>query len=227
MPLHGYPRVYPDYQSPFYINTSRSTPQSSYMQENVRSDNDHRNFLVPENKYQVTSTTVPPGTYSIKGKERHLKGKERQYQEFEEKEQGMAKETPVTKKLPANFPKNQEGARPPRNCLHNAQKTKKELGHQEISCKIPKNQERASSKPLTKSQAMVKPHAKLQSMSLAKGKSQDENKEGDIDKGKDERDIDKGKDESEKGDRVFLKGGGDIDKSNSFPLSLVAKGIFN
>ncbi|CAH7688243.1 hypothetical protein PPACK8108_LOCUS23179 [Phakopsora pachyrhizi] len=51
-PPHGYPRIYPEYQSPYDVNPSRSTPQSSYIQDHVRSDDDHRNFLVPENEYQ-------------------------------------------------------------------------------------------------------------------------------------------------------------------------------
>ncbi|KAI8458723.1 hypothetical protein BY996DRAFT_6500205 [Phakopsora pachyrhizi] len=97
-PPHEYPRIYPDYQSPYDINPSRSTPQSSYMQDHAISDDNHRNFLVPENEYQVPTTTFLSGSYSIKGKERQsqdfgqsphsgiqsLKGKERQYQDFEE-----------------------------------------------------------------------------------------------------------------------------------------------
>ncbi|CAH7690896.1 hypothetical protein PPACK8108_LOCUS26360 [Phakopsora pachyrhizi] len=35
-PPHGYLRIYPEYQSPYDVNPSRSTPQSSYMQEAVR-----------------------------------------------------------------------------------------------------------------------------------------------------------------------------------------------
>ncbi|KAI8453275.1 hypothetical protein BY996DRAFT_6519537 [Phakopsora pachyrhizi] len=98
LPPHGYPRIYPEYQTPYDVNTSRSTPQSSYMQDHARSDYDHRNFLDPENEYQVPTTTFPSGSYSIKGKERQshdfgqsphseiqsFKGKERQYQDFEE-----------------------------------------------------------------------------------------------------------------------------------------------
>ncbi|CAH7677511.1 hypothetical protein PPACK8108_LOCUS12677 [Phakopsora pachyrhizi] len=97
-PPDGYPRIYPEYQSPYDVNPSRSTPQSSYMQDHARSDYDHRNFLVPENDYQVPTTKFLSGSYSIKGKERRsqdfdqsahsgiqsLKGKERQYQDFEE-----------------------------------------------------------------------------------------------------------------------------------------------
>ncbi|CAH7682653.1 hypothetical protein PPACK8108_LOCUS15687 [Phakopsora pachyrhizi] len=41
-PPHGYPTIYPDYQNPYDIYKSRSRPQSSYMQENLRSDNYHR-----------------------------------------------------------------------------------------------------------------------------------------------------------------------------------------
>ncbi|CAH7677468.1 hypothetical protein PPACK8108_LOCUS12621 [Phakopsora pachyrhizi] len=70
LPPHGYPRVHPEYQSPYDVNPSRSTPQSSYMQDHARSDDDHRNFLVPENEYQVSTTTFPSGSCSIKGKER-------------------------------------------------------------------------------------------------------------------------------------------------------------
>ncbi|CAH7673617.1 hypothetical protein PPACK8108_LOCUS8499 [Phakopsora pachyrhizi] len=70
LPPHGYPRVHPEYQSPYDVNPSRSTPQSSYMQDHARSDDDHRNFLVPEIEYQVPTTTFPSGSYSIKGKQR-------------------------------------------------------------------------------------------------------------------------------------------------------------
>ncbi|CAH7670544.1 hypothetical protein PPACK8108_LOCUS5270 [Phakopsora pachyrhizi] len=52
-PPRGYPRIYPQYQSPYDINPSRSTPQSSYMQDHARSDDDHRNLLVPENENQL------------------------------------------------------------------------------------------------------------------------------------------------------------------------------
>ncbi|KAI8448892.1 hypothetical protein BY996DRAFT_8413523 [Phakopsora pachyrhizi] len=94
-PPHGYPRRYPEYQNPYDINPSRSTPQSSYIQEHERSDDDNRNFLVPEKEYQVSTTTIAPGSYRIKGKEmqsqdfgqshqsgiQNLKGKERKYQD--------------------------------------------------------------------------------------------------------------------------------------------------
>ncbi|CAH7674751.1 hypothetical protein PPACK8108_LOCUS9683 [Phakopsora pachyrhizi] len=97
-PPHGYPRIYPEYQSQYDFNPSRSTPQSSYLQDHARSDDDHRNFLVPEIEYQVPTTSFPSSSYSIKGKERQsqnfgqsphseiqsFKGKERQYQDFEE-----------------------------------------------------------------------------------------------------------------------------------------------
>ncbi|CAH7690509.1 hypothetical protein PPACK8108_LOCUS25877 [Phakopsora pachyrhizi] len=77
---HGYPRIYPDYQN------------------HARSDDDHRNFLVSENEYQVPTTKFNSDSYSIKGRKRQsqdfnqsphpgiqsLKGKERQYQDFEE-----------------------------------------------------------------------------------------------------------------------------------------------
>ncbi|CAH7685670.1 hypothetical protein PPACK8108_LOCUS20241 [Phakopsora pachyrhizi] len=81
-PPHGHPRIYPEYQSPYDINPSRSTPQSSYMQDHARSNDDHRNFLVPENEYQERQSqdfgqSPHSGIQS-------LKGKERQYQEFEE-----------------------------------------------------------------------------------------------------------------------------------------------
>ncbi|KAI8448160.1 hypothetical protein BY996DRAFT_8398029 [Phakopsora pachyrhizi] len=52
-PPHGHPRIYPEKQSPYEFSPSRSTPQSSYIQGHARSDGDHRNFLVPENEYQV------------------------------------------------------------------------------------------------------------------------------------------------------------------------------
>ncbi|KAI8448262.1 hypothetical protein BY996DRAFT_6582642 [Phakopsora pachyrhizi] len=64
-PPHGYPRINPEYQSPYDVNPSRSTPQSSYMQDHARSDDDHRNFLDPENEYLVPETTFPSGSYSI------------------------------------------------------------------------------------------------------------------------------------------------------------------
>ncbi|CAH7685238.1 hypothetical protein BY996DRAFT_6493646 [Phakopsora pachyrhizi] len=111
-PLHEYPRIYPNYQYPYDVNPSRSTPQSSYMQDHERSNDDHRNFLVPVNEYQVPTTTFPSGSYSIKGKERQsqdfvqsphsgiqsMKGKERQYQDFEESLDGdksRDKQTPL------------------------------------------------------------------------------------------------------------------------------------
>ncbi|CAH7673821.1 hypothetical protein PPACK8108_LOCUS8718 [Phakopsora pachyrhizi] len=84
-PPHGYPRIYPEYQNQYNVNLSRSTPQSSYMQDHARSDDDHRNFLAPENEYQVPTTTFPSGSYSIKDKERQsqdfVQSKERQYQD--------------------------------------------------------------------------------------------------------------------------------------------------
>ncbi|CAH7688053.1 hypothetical protein PPACK8108_LOCUS22955 [Phakopsora pachyrhizi] len=96
-PPHRYPRIYPKYQSPYDINPSRSTPQSSYMQDHARSDDDHRNFLVPENEYQVPTTTFTFCSYSIKCNKgqsqdfgqspqsvnQSLKAKEGQYQDFE------------------------------------------------------------------------------------------------------------------------------------------------
>ncbi|CAH7687125.1 hypothetical protein PPACK8108_LOCUS21865 [Phakopsora pachyrhizi] len=111
-PPHGFPRIFSVYQSPYDINPSRSTPQSSDMQDHARSNDDHRNFLLPENEYQVPTTTFPSGSYSIKGKERQsqdfgqsphsgiqsLKGKERQYQDFEESLDGdksKEKQTPL------------------------------------------------------------------------------------------------------------------------------------
>ncbi|CAH7670788.1 hypothetical protein PPACK8108_LOCUS5523 [Phakopsora pachyrhizi] len=92
-PPHGYPRIYPDYQSPHDIYQSRSTPQGSYMQEYGRSSNN--NFS--------------PDSYRIKGKERQsqdfgqsldsgiksLKGKERQYQDFEESLDGETDEDKI------------------------------------------------------------------------------------------------------------------------------------
>ncbi|KAI8455233.1 hypothetical protein BY996DRAFT_6458610 [Phakopsora pachyrhizi] len=55
-PRHGYPGIYPEYQSPYDINL----------------DDDHRKFLVPENEYQVPTTTFPYGSYNIKDKERQF-----------------------------------------------------------------------------------------------------------------------------------------------------------
>ncbi|CAH7688357.1 hypothetical protein PPACK8108_LOCUS23311 [Phakopsora pachyrhizi] len=95
-PHHGYPRIYPEYQSPYDFNPSRSTPQSSYMQT----------------MQEAQTTTFPNGSYSIKGKERQsqdfgqsphsgiksLKGKERQYQDFLESLDGdksKEKQTPL------------------------------------------------------------------------------------------------------------------------------------
>ncbi|CAH7689302.1 hypothetical protein PPACK8108_LOCUS24353 [Phakopsora pachyrhizi] len=83
-PTNGYPRLCPEYQNPYDIHPSRTTPQSSYMQEHKRSNDYHRNFLVAQNEYQFLKTTISPCSYSIKGKELQLKGKERQYQNFEE-----------------------------------------------------------------------------------------------------------------------------------------------
>ncbi|KAI8447001.1 hypothetical protein BY996DRAFT_6605939 [Phakopsora pachyrhizi] len=40
------------------------------MQDHARSDDDHRNILVPENIYQVPTTKLCSGSYCIKGKER-------------------------------------------------------------------------------------------------------------------------------------------------------------
>ncbi|CAH7686614.1 hypothetical protein PPACK8108_LOCUS21291 [Phakopsora pachyrhizi] len=101
-PPHGYPRIYPEHQSPYDINPSRSTPQSSYMEDHARSDDDHRNFLVPENEYQVPTTTFPSGSCSIKGKERQLQdfGQSTHSgdQEFEESHDGdksRGKQTPL------------------------------------------------------------------------------------------------------------------------------------
>ncbi|CAH7685299.1 hypothetical protein PPACK8108_LOCUS19795 [Phakopsora pachyrhizi] len=82
------------------------------MQGHARSDDYHRNFLVPENEYQVPTNKFPAASYSIKGKEgqshdfgqspcsgiQSLKGKERQYQEFEESYYGdksRDKQTPL------------------------------------------------------------------------------------------------------------------------------------
>ncbi|CAH7666925.1 expressed protein, partial [Phakopsora pachyrhizi] len=111
LPPHGYPRIYPEYQNPYDVNPSRSSPQSSYTQDHVRSDDDHRNFLDPENEYQVPTTTFPSGSYSFKGKERQSQDfgqsphsdiqsfrKERQYQDFEESLDGdksKEKHTPL------------------------------------------------------------------------------------------------------------------------------------
>ncbi|KAI8450498.1 hypothetical protein BY996DRAFT_6494864 [Phakopsora pachyrhizi] len=99
---HEYPRI--------ILNTK--VHMISYMQDHARSDDDHRNFLVPENEYQVPTTTFPSGSYSIKGKEswsqdfgqsphseiQSLKRKERQYQDFEESLDGdksKEKQTPL------------------------------------------------------------------------------------------------------------------------------------
>ncbi|CAH7682460.1 hypothetical protein PPACK8108_LOCUS15389 [Phakopsora pachyrhizi] len=46
LPPHGYPRIFPDYQNPYDIHPSRGPPQSSYLQEHGRIDNDNRNFLL-------------------------------------------------------------------------------------------------------------------------------------------------------------------------------------
>ncbi|CAH7690414.1 hypothetical protein PPACK8108_LOCUS25760 [Phakopsora pachyrhizi] len=60
-------------------------PESSYIQDNARSDDDHRNILVPENEYQVPTTTIPTDfVQSAHSGIQSLKGKERQYREFEE-----------------------------------------------------------------------------------------------------------------------------------------------
>ncbi|CAH7683327.1 hypothetical protein PPACK8108_LOCUS16787 [Phakopsora pachyrhizi] len=59
---HGYPRLYADYQNPYYIYHLRSKPQSSYMHDHSRINNDPRKFLVPENEYQVPKTSIPPGS---------------------------------------------------------------------------------------------------------------------------------------------------------------------
>ncbi|CAH7685207.1 hypothetical protein PPACK8108_LOCUS19692 [Phakopsora pachyrhizi] len=98
LPPHGYPRIYPEYQSPYDINPSRSTPQSSYMQDHARSDDDHRNFLVPENEYQSQDFVQSPHS-----EVQSFKGKERQYQDFEKSFDGD-KKTDEDKILNPEFP---------------------------------------------------------------------------------------------------------------------------
>ncbi|CAH7666550.1 hypothetical protein PPACK8108_LOCUS905, partial [Phakopsora pachyrhizi] len=67
LPPHGYPRIYPEYQSPYDINPSRSTPQSSYMQDHARSDDDQK-FPCPNNNISLWQLRI--------------KGKDRQSQDF-------------------------------------------------------------------------------------------------------------------------------------------------
>ncbi|KAI8452213.1 hypothetical protein BY996DRAFT_6623254 [Phakopsora pachyrhizi] len=79
------------------------------MQEHGSSDDDHRNFLLPKNGYQDPTASIPPGSYSTKGKESQsqdlsqsphsgiqtLKSKERQYQNFEESLDGDKNEDKI------------------------------------------------------------------------------------------------------------------------------------
>ncbi|CAH7682441.1 hypothetical protein PPACK8108_LOCUS15343 [Phakopsora pachyrhizi] len=86
-PPHGYPRIYPEYQSLYDISPSKSTPQSSYMQDHARSDDDHRNKRQSQDFVQSPHSEI-----------QSLKGKERQYQDFKESldyDKSRIKQTPL------------------------------------------------------------------------------------------------------------------------------------